>query len=502
MTGAAASGGLLLVLAVMLPLVGLLALQVVGPALIRHVALAIVVCGTATAAALVFRVVKTGHPLRTVLGGWEPPLGLALRADGASAALIGVAAVVMACCSAYALRAFPAPPEEGGDRASLLFFSLAFSIWSALNAVAVGEDLFNLYVALELLTFAAVPLVALDGRRDTVSAALRYLTFALSGSMLYLLGCALLYGAAGTLDIHLLAAHFPPAPAARVALALMTAGLLAKAALVPLHLWLPPAHAGAPPAASAILSALVIKAPFFLLLRLWFEVAPPDMARAAAPLLGGLGALAVLHGSLMALRQSRLKLLIAYSTVAQLGYLFLVFPLAWGPGSIGPWTGPGWTAGLLQLAAHAFAKAAMFLAAGVVAGLYGHDRIAELGGFGRAAPVSALAFALGGLSLVGLPPSGGFTAKWLMLTAALQGGHGILAGVILLGGLLAAGYVFHVLGRAVAAPATDELAVKRAPLALELPALALALAAVALGLVAPEPFQWLQIGRGGSGGLP
>ena len=108
----------------------------------------------------------------------------------------------------------------------------------------------------------------------------------------------------------------------------MTAGLLAKAALYPFHLWLPPAHAGAPAPASAILSGLVVKAPFFLVVRLWFDVMPRLPERAAAQLLGILGAAAIIFGSVVALRQARLKLLIAYSTVAQIGYLFLMFPLA------------------------------------------------------------------------------------------------------------------------------------------------------------------------------
>ena len=121
-------------------------------------------------------------------------------------------------------------------------------MWGALNAVFLGDDLFNLYVALELLTFAAVPLVCLDGRAETLAAALRYLLFALLGSVLYLLGAVLLYGAYGTLDIVLLSGRIRAEPAAWAAAALMTAGLLAKTALFPLHLWLPPAHAGAPAA--------------------------------------------------------------------------------------------------------------------------------------------------------------------------------------------------------------------------------------------------------------
>jgi formate hydrogenlyase subunit 3/multisubunit Na+/H+ antiporter MnhD subunit len=189
-----------------------------------------------------------------------------------------------------------------------------------LNIVFLGGDLFNLYVALELLTFAAVPLVCLDGRPETLAAALRYLLFALFGSILYLLGAALLYGAYGTLDIVLLAARIHAEPAVWVAAGLMTAGLLAKTALFPLHLWLPPAHANAPGAASAVLSALVVKASFFLIVRLCFNVLPALPNEIACAILAALGSAAILFGSVLALRQERLKLLIAYSTVAQIGY--------------------------------------------------------------------------------------------------------------------------------------------------------------------------------------
>ena len=207
-------------------------------------------------------------------------------------------------------------------------------MWGSLNLVFVSGDLFTLYVALELLDlrrpyrWSASMAVA---RR--LRAALRYLLFALLGSMFYLLGAVLLYGAYGTLDIPLLATRVRPEPVAWAAAALMTVGLLAKTALFPLHLWLPPAHAGAPAAASAVLSALVIKGSFFLVVRLWFDVMPGVVTLPSAQLLAALGAAAILFGSVVALRQERLKLLIAYSTVAQIGYLFLMFPLAFDAGS-------------------------------------------------------------------------------------------------------------------------------------------------------------------------
>ena len=222
-------------------------------------------------------------------------------------------------------------------RKSLTFWVLLLGVWAGLNTVALAQDLFTLFVALELLTFSAVPLVALDGRPETIQAALRYLLFALLGSVLYLLGAVLFYGSLGTLDIPLLAGRIGSAdalpPAVALAAALMTAGLMAKTALLPLHLWLPPAHAGAPAPASAVLSALVVKGSFFLVLRLWFDVIPALPGLPAATVLGVLGACAILLGNLVALGQVRLKLLVAYSTVAQIGYLFLIFPLAAGAGS-------------------------------------------------------------------------------------------------------------------------------------------------------------------------
>ena len=133
-------------------------------------------------------------------------------------------------------------------RAPMVFWTLLMGVWAGLNAVWLGGDLFTLYVALELLTFGAVPLVSLDGRAETLAAALRYLLFALLGSVLYLLGAALFYGGYGTLDIALLSGLVRAEPVVWVAVALMTAGLIAKTALFPLHLWLPPAHAGAPAA--------------------------------------------------------------------------------------------------------------------------------------------------------------------------------------------------------------------------------------------------------------
>jgi formate hydrogenlyase subunit 3/multisubunit Na+/H+ antiporter MnhD subunit len=319
--------------------------------------------------------------------------------------------------------------------------------------------------------------------------------FALLGSILYLLGTVLLYGAYGTLDIVLLSRRIDAEPVAWAAISLMTAGLLAKAALYPLHLWLPPAHAGAPAPASAILSGLVVKAPFFLVVRLWFDLMYRMPERVAAQVLGILGAAAILFGSVLALRQVRLKLLIAYSTVAQIGYLFLMIPLAVKPETGHPWSTAAWTGGMLQAISHAFAKAAMFMAAGLIAEALGHDRIAGLAGIGRALPITVFAFALGGLSLMGLPPSGGFVAKAMLLTAAVAEGQWWWAVVVLTGGLLAGGYVFLVLARALADPTEPLRLLTTVSRGRQAVAVAVALCAVLLGFLPLRPSELLQIGR-------
>ena len=498
----------LLVLALVLPVAGLLLALVVGGRYAGRIALWLMPVGLAIAVMLVVSVIRADDALVYDLGGWMPPLGVALRADGLSAIFILTTVAVIGATGIFARTEFRTLPGQPETRTSLTFWALLLALWGALNLVFLSNDLFSLFVALELLTFSAIPLVCLDGRAGTLAAGLRYLLFALFGSVLYLLGAVLLYGAYGTLDIGLLSGLVRPEPVAWGAAALMTVGLMAKTALFPLHFWLPPAHAGAPAAASAVLSALVIKASLFLIVRLWFDAMPALMNPTAAQVLATLGAAAILFGSVLALRQARLKLLIAYSTVAQIGYLFLIFPLIVRPES-GSFAAAdlytelaatvvstsAWSGGVLQAVSHAFAKAAMFMAAGLIAQSLGHDRIADLSSIGRALPITVLAFALAGMSLMGLPPSGGFAAKWLLLTATIETGQWWWALVILGGGLLTGGYLFRVLAPALFG--SRQSVTLRAPVARyrEVVVLALALCSVLLGFVRLGAFDLVQIGR-------
>jgi len=419
---------------------------------------------------------------RYAIGGWGAPLGIDLYVDGLSLLMLMMTALVGLGISVYSSGYFD-------RKTAVVFWPLWLFLWAALNALFLSADIFNLYVTLELMGLAAVALVALAGGADALTAAMRYLLVSLLGSLFYLLGVALLYHSVGSVDIAILAQRVEPSPAVWAAVGLMSAGLLLKTALFPLHFWLPPAHASAPAPVSALLSALVVKASFYILLRLWLEVFPLSDA-AFGQLLGVLGASAVLWGGVQALRQTRLKLLIAYSTVAQLGYLFLAFPLG---------TSVAWKGALYLLFSHALAKAAMFMAAGNILRCCGHDRIADLDRVALRLPLTLTAFTLAGISSMGLPPSGGFTGKWMLLDAALYTGQWWWALVLILGGLLAAAYVFKVVGYAFTqAEVTHEASA--VPARMEWTALALALAAVLLGLFTPWPLALLDIGFPFSGG--
>jgi len=412
------------------------------------------------------------------VGGWRAPLGIDLYADGLSVLMLLMSALVGLGVSFYARDYFKQDDENPAG-----FWPLWLLMWTGLNALFLAADIFNLYVTLELLGLSAVALIALAGSKDALAGATRYLLVSLLGSLCYLLGVALLYHAHGTVDIQLLGSVVTVHPVSYAALGLMIAAMVLKSALFPLHFWLPLAHASAPTPVSALLSAVVVKASFYLLLRLWFDVFPA-VTLGLGLLFGVLGAAAILWGSVQALRQTRLKLLVAYSTVAQLGYLFIPFAL------LSP---IAWQGGVYFMLSHALAKAAMFMAAGNILKFGGHDRIADLDRVAQRLPITMTAFCLAGVSLMGLPPSGGFIAKWLLLEAALSFEQWLWAAVIIVGGLLAAGYVFKVVGYAFT-QADHSHDARPVALTMEWAALGLAVGAITLGLIAPYPMALLAIG--------
>lgn len=436
------------------------------PRVAAGIALVNAVFMTAAALALLDQVNEA--PQCCALGGWGAPLGIDLYADTLSGVLLVVTSVVVLATLLYS-RSYLAHTAIGP-----LFWPISLFLHAALNALFLSADAFNLYVTLELLSLSAVALVALADETRAVAAALRYLLASIVASLAYLLGVALLYHATGVLDLAALAERVTWTPTTWAALGLMTAGLALKGALFPVHFWLPGAHSYAPSPVSALLSALVVKAPFYVLLRLWYGpfVGAPEVV---ANLLGLLGAVAIIWGSVQALRQERLKLLIAYSTVAQIGYLFLLFPLAQTRSAL-----QGVTVFILG---HALAKAAMFLAAGNIYQYLGHDRIRNMRRVARELPVTLAAFAVGGVCIIGLPPSGNFIGKWLLIEAAFEQGDWGWAVIIVAGGLLSAAYVFRVLGHAFT---VDKKRAEGtgAPATMAWTAFGLALLALMLGLAA------------------
>ncbi|WP_141732342.1 complex I subunit 5 family protein [Oligoflexus tunisiensis] len=440
------------------------------------------------------------HAWRYEISGWKAPLGINLHMDGLAAVMLLLTAAVCTAVACYALGYFGEKQAEA-VRKVRGFWSVFFFLWGALNAIFLVADLFSLYVCLELITLAAVAAIALEPGAGALKAANRYLMTALVGSLAYLLGVTLVYGQCGTLDWLLIRSQPTDSLVLWVALSLMTAGLMIKSALVPLHFWLPGAHSIAPAPVSALLSALVIKASFYVLLRFWVQVFPETSGPWTVHFIGALGAGAILWGSFQAIIQTRLKLMVAYSTVAQIGYLFLAFPLLKSAmdsentaAQLDAWNGT-----IFFVLSHALAKSALFLVAGIFLKVGENDLIHEMKGTAARAPVATLTWGIAGMSLIGLPPSTGFLAKWLLLTSSIRFGYWTYGAVILVGGLLASIYVFRVLWFAFLDQPDEEIQ-PAAPAVMPMAALFLALLIVLLGVRPTELFSLMQLGSPFSGG--
>lgn len=367
------------------------------------------------------------------LGGWDTPLAIRFHLMPVSALLLVFTALIHLLVSVYAERSRHSQTRRTD------FWPLSSLLHASLAALWLSNDLFNWYITLELLGLVAVALVTISGPK-AYGPALRYLLLSLVASLFYLLGVVLLYGHYGVLDIALLAELAQADPTTRLALVFMSLGLMLKAAFWPLHLWLPPAHASAPTAVSALLSALVVKGPLFILWLLWSEVAPPELGQEAGPLIAVAGVLALIFGGWSALRAPYLKTLVAYSTVAQLGYAMMAL------GLLLHWQKPELHVALwLFVLAHGLAKVSMFLAAGEMQATLGSQSVGVLKGATQTMPIAMFAFAVAGGSLIGLPPSGGFLAKWVLLRPLLlEPAHWPWAAGVLIGTLMSAAYVFRV----------------------------------------------------------
>lgn len=418
------------------------------------------------------------------LGGWGAPLGIDLRADGLSVAMLALTAIVGFLVSLSALDALKGPDQA---RQRQYFRPLWLLLLTGMNGVYLSTDIFNLYVMIEVIALAAVGLTVLSGSRAALRAGLEYMYASILGALLFLMGVGFIYLQLGRLDFAGLVTAQSSATIS-AAFALMLIGLMLKTALFPLHFWLPGAHANATAPASALLSGLVVKAALYIFLRLTTYMPLPD--EILVTLIGTLGAMAVIWGGVQALRAERLKLLVAWSTVVQIGLIFIAFARA---GQVG--LTESWKAAALLILAHGIAKAAMFLAAGRIKDEVGHDVIRDLDRTPIRPTLAQFTFALAAISLIGLPPSLGFIGKWSLMEGALAAGYWHWVAVTMVGTLMSVAYFSRVLSAflrfdRVRAPVAEHQGWVLADVA----PLTLALAAIGLGLLAAPILSFIEIG--------
>lgn len=438
---------------------------------------------------LAFDVLQNGAR-EIAIGGWVEPLGIAFVADGLAAMMLlmtaGVGIAVALQATSWGLWPSSRVSEEvATPRAG--FWPLWLATLGAMNALFLSGDLFNIYVAFEILGLTAVGLTALSGKRNALRAAFDYLSAGLAGSLLLLLGVALAYSAIGRVDIAAVP-MLAETITGRISLGLIVAGLAVKAALFPLHFWMPAAHSSAAPIASALLSALVVKGALYVILRISIEGgAGMEAVRFA---LAVMGAGAMLWGAWGALRATRLKLLVAQSTVAQIGLIALAIGVA---GDNLQQNGL-WQAAALLMLSHALAKAAMFIAVGRIAEELGHDRISGLNRMELRPGAAELAFAIASVSLIGLPPTAGFIGKWILIDGLIARGAWIWVALILIGTALSAAYLSRVVSRCLrGGPHVGPDAHHPPWRTGDVTALVLATSALVLGLASALPLTLLEI---------
>lgn len=319
------------------------------------------------------------------------------------------------------------------------YYTFLFFTEAALLGTALAADFITLYLFFEMTTLLSSPLVLHERNRNALVGAGKYLYYSIGGAFVALFGVVVLYS--GGIDLRFAAGGHAAemTPLMFIGVFCVILGFSAKAGLYPLHNWLPTAHPAAPAPASALLSGLITKAGVVAVVRLLFFTVDASALRGTwvQTVCITLSLVTVFMGSLMGCFEKVLKKRLAYSSISQISYVLLGLFLL---------SGDGLTGSVLQLMFHAAAKVALFQCAGAVILLTGRTRVDELRGLGRKMPPVFIAFALASLSLVGIPPFGGFWSKWYLATAALDALPGFLSYavpvVLLLSALLTAGYLF------------------------------------------------------------
>ena len=391
--------------------------------------------GTFVVTLLLLHTVLEAGALSYALGGWAAPWGIEYRVDVLNAFL---AALVAGISSFVLLFARESAAREVDEDHAYLFYTAWLLCLTGLLGMAVTADAFNLFVFLEISSLSSYALVGLGTSRRSLIAAFRYLVLGTIGATFMLIGIGLIYMMTGTLNMADLAARLPAVADSRtveVAFAFFLVGVGIKAAVFPLHFWLPEAYSQAPASVSALLAGTATKVSVYVMLRFLFNVFGFEfsfMGLQVAALLLPLALAGMLAMSARAIFQHDAKRVLAYSSVAQIGYMVLGITIA---------THAGIAASLLHLFHHALVKTCLFLCLGCVVYRTGSTHLENLAGLGRKMPLTMAAFTLAGIGLIGVPLTTGFVSKWYLILAALERGWWPAAVLVLIASLLAVVYV-------------------------------------------------------------
>ncbi len=368
-----------------------------------------------------------------------PPWGIEYVVDALNAYILVILLFVALLCVLYSKRNI----EHEMPQKIVSYYVVFQLLITGLCGVTVTGDIFNLYVFVEIFSLAAYALIASRGK-IALKASFTYLIMGSIGACFVLLGIGFLYSVTGTLNMHDLSLLLPPLYGSRVvqaAFVFILVGLGIKMALFPLHTWLPDAHAFAPAEISAMLSGIIIEVSTYAFIRITFSVFTLDFVTMYLPittLISWVAAIAMIYGSVLAIAQYNLKRMLAYSSVANMGYIMLGVGLSTS-------TTLGLTPAMMHILNHALMKACMFLAAGAFIYKFDLWEITDFRGLGRKMPYTSIAFILAALAMIGMPPSVGFVTKVYLAIACLEAGQFPFIALIFFSTLLMVFYFWRVI---------------------------------------------------------